>query len=468
MNNKRKIFNNVLFLGIAEVSRSLLLFFYIKHITFVLGVHNYGIIAWSQSAMSYFILAGNLGLDIFGTREIAKNPDKASFYVNLILSIKIVVASVLFVLLFVFVAVIDKSMTEKIVLIIAGGLIFSNAILINWVFQGLEKNHLVAIRQVLLSVVNLSGVYLLLTQREQVITAMSIIVISQLINSLWLLFYYLKKEGKINFIFDKEKWKSFLRQSLPIGITFFMVIIYNSTDIFMLGLLKENSDVSIYDTASKLILFGLLPTQILQQGFFPQMSNKGYNEGGLRIANKYTLFTYLSGVIVAVIIFFNAEFIVLLQYNPDFIEAATLLQFFTIKLFIIYLAVSYSSPLMAWGKQKELMYSTITGAIFNVILNFILIPDYGIYGAMIATTVSELIVLMSYVYHLRKISETLFIGNIFRAVLIGIIIGIFAFMLKEYDFNELFNIFATVLLFLLIIFISKTIKISEIKGLFNK
>jgi len=468
MNNKRKIFNNIVFLGVAELSRSLLLFFYIKHITFILGLDNYGIIAWTQSAIAYFVLFGNLGLEIYGTREIAKNPANSKNLVNNILTIKIVASLILYLLLLIFVYFIDKNMTEKIVVIIAGGLIFANAILINWVYQGLEKNHLVAIRQVLISIINLAGVYIFLTQKDQVIIAMSIIVSSNLINSIWLLFYYLKKEGKITFTYDKERWLGYLRQSFPIGITFFMIVIYNSTDIFMLGLIKENADVSLYDTASKLIIFGILPTQILQQAFFPQMSKNGISERGIKLANKYTLFTYLIAVLSCVIIFFNAEFIVLLQYNPEFIEAATLLKYFTIKLFIVYIAVSYSSPLMAWGKQKELMYSTIFGAIINVLLNFLLIPDYGIYGAMIATIISETIVLLNYIYHLRKISSTLFLNNILRALIVGIVIASIAYLMKLYEFYELFNIFATIIVFIFLIFITKTVKINEIKGIFIK
>ena len=50
--------------------------------------------------------------------------------------------------------------------------------------------------------------------------------------------------------------------------------------------------------------------------------------------------------------------------------------------------VTYSAALLQSKKTKLNMYAAILAAIINVILNTILIPVYGMYGAAIATVIS--------------------------------------------------------------------------------
>ena len=44
-------------------------------------------------------------------------------------------------------------------------------------------------------------------------------------------------------------------------------------------------------------------------------------------------------------------------------------------------------------------------AVFNVILNLILIPKYSVYGASVATVLSEILILILELYMIRKIGQ---------------------------------------------------------------
>ena len=50
--------------------------------------------------------------------------------------------------------------------------------------------------------------------------------------------------------------------------------------------------------------------------------------------------------------------------------------------------------------QKYSFYRTLAGAIINIILNYILIPKYGIYGAAFATLVSQAVA--SYLFNITN------------------------------------------------------------------
>ena len=49
--------------------------------------------------------------------------------------------------------------------------------------------------------------------------------------------------------------------------------------------------------------------------------------------------------------------------------------------------------LVPLGKEQTVLYSEVTGAIVDVILNAILIPQYGASGAAVGTLIAELVVL---------------------------------------------------------------------------
>jgi O-antigen/teichoic acid export membrane protein len=57
--------------------------------------------------------------------------------------------------------------------------------------------------------------------------------------------------------------------------------------------------------------------------------------------------------------------------------------------------------LYAKHKDKELLYSAIAGATFNIVLNLILLPHVGIMGAALATLISMFVMLVVRLYYLR-------------------------------------------------------------------
>ena len=53
------------------------------------------------------------------------------------------------------------------------------------------------------------------------------------------------------------------------------------------------------------------------------------------------------------------------------------------------MGVASSKWFISEGLQRHLTINTVAGAIMNILLNIFLIPKYGIYGAAIATVMSQ-------------------------------------------------------------------------------
>ena len=79
------------------------------------------------------------------------------------------------------------------------------------------------------------------------------------------------------------------------------------------------------------------------------------------------------------------------------------------------LAAGLSQYLIAENYTKVSAISTIVGAVANIILNLILIPQYGISGAAFATLISYSMSVIAVLLFKRNRSQ---INNIFRAIIL--------------------------------------------------
>ena len=75
--------------------------------------------------------------------------------------------------------------------------------------------------------------------------------------------------------------------------------------------------------------------------------------------------------------------------------------------------------LTAIGEDNKYIFAVTMGAIFNVILNIVLIPKLYSYGAAIATVVAELIILILLMYFSRRSIEFKVFLKTFFKYLIG-------------------------------------------------
>ena len=75
------------------------------------------------------------------------------------------------------------------------------------------------------------------------------------------------------------------------------------------------------------------------------------------------------------------------------------------------------------GKENQVLYSTICGAITDLVLNAIFIPMYGAVGAAIGTVVAEFVVLIYQLIIMRDILGEVFGGVKYIVVIIATIIA---------------------------------------------
>lgn len=111
---------------------------------------------------------------------------------------------------------------------------------------------------------------------------------------------------------------------------------------------------------------------------------------------------YLS-LLQSIFITLFSKYIILILYGKDYLESVNVLRIIVWYTTFSYLGATRNIWLLAEGKQKYLTIIDSCGALFNVILNFILIPFLGICGAALASLITQIFTIIIITFIIKPI-----------------------------------------------------------------
>lgn len=201
---------------------------------------------------------------------------------------------------------------------------------------------------------------------------------------------FLRKRGYLSFDFDKEGVRSILIISLPLIPHALGGIVINMSDRLFIEKMVGLEMVGIYSVGYMFGMVVMLFTDAFIKAWSPWFY-KNLVEPSDRKKQKIVKYTYIYiiGVFVlAVLISLAAEIIM-----PYFVDE----KFYKAKEFILWIALGYAVHgvykiffpyLVHISKTSFLAVSTVLAALINLILNYVLIKNYGAVGAAYATIVA--------------------------------------------------------------------------------
>lgn len=189
---------------------------------------------------------------------------------------------------------------------------------------------------------------------------------------------------------DSLDIKFILKKSFPMMLTSSMFIIASQIDIFMLGILKSTKDVGIYAIANKIAVIVTFVTVAINSMIAPEFSelfHKNKMDELKYVAQKSTklIFFATTPIIIFLIIFGNY---ILGIFGEDFIVGYVVLLILLFGQSINSIVGSTGNFLNMTNNQNKLMLFVFISLVVNIIMNYILIPIYGINGAAFATMFS--------------------------------------------------------------------------------
>jgi PST family polysaccharide transporter len=418
--------------------------------------------------MIYFIYLTNFGIENISIRETAKLSFERKGFVNSILSLRLILSILSYFILIVYIQTALPASSNHLAWYIAGANIFSNGLLMNWYFLGTEKMEIIALRQFITGVLNLVGIYIFINSSDDTLLAILIMAVSLFLNTVWMIVYYVRSNGIINFNFDIDRYREIIKSALPIGFSFLVVVIYNNFCMNLLPYFKGNYENGIYAAAYKLMLAGIIPSGIIQSAFFPLISRQDSPEDRDRVMNRFTLTLFLSGAIMAGILFTFNGTLVHLAIGDKFYESAEILRYLSVSLLFQYLSISFSAPLFAWKKEKYVLYATLAGGVVNISINLLLIPTMGAKGAGITIILSEVIVALVMGINYFRMTGRQYLKNFIKALLVTVASCLAGYGLLLLGLNSIIAILSTLVVFVITILSFKLLNISDLIRMVKK
>lgn len=375
----------------------------------VLKTEGYGKIEFAQAIIVYFLLVVNQGLSVFGVREIAKDQLKVKIQVAQILTIRLLLSLVSYILLVIFVLLVKQPSDIKKLLLIYGFTFFTFSFTLDWVFQGIEKMEYVALGRIINQVVYVGGLFFLVKNWDQLLRVPIIRIAAAIAGAIILLYTFIQRYGDIKLSYDLNLWKQIFKQSIPMGISFLVIQLYYNLDSVMLGFMKGVTVVGWYNAAYKIVLLFLGFASLFGTTIFPVLSR--YHKESLDKLREFVFhssrFNIFFGFPIAVGGTILSGQIIQFVYGSAYQSSILPLQILIWSVSTVYFNCSFAFCLLACDRQKEYMYSVIAGAIVNLILNIMLIPKYSMLGASIATIVCEVITLGLILFYSRRIVKAI-------------------------------------------------------------
>jgi len=470
MSQAKKIIKNFTWLTIAELATKGISFFTNAYLARVILAEGYGKINFAIATVTYFITFVTLGLNVIGAREVARNPERKSFYVETILSIRVLVCLLSFAIYFSFIFINNFSPSQTQILIIASIYILSATFLIDWYYQGLEKMEILAVRQFLIASLNLIGIMLFVRSSQDSTIAIIIMASSTLINTLFLLVPYLKETKRLKFNFNLNILKSFIKEAIPISLTQVFLVFLSSSSIILIGLVIPSPDtkLGIYTAANKLMVLLFLPITVIQIVFYPYFSKSDRIDDRQKAYRKYITFNIIIGVFLSTFFFLHADIAINIVYGSNYTSSILLFKIMMAIVLMSYISQTAIHPLIAWKKEKKVFKIIFISSIFNVILNILLISQYELLGAIVANILTELFLMAFFIRLIRSIVKKYPFDVIIKIILVGFVASFVSYFILKYTNYLILSIIASIITYFFIILALKIITIDEIKGYLKK
>jgi O-antigen/teichoic acid export membrane protein len=230
--------------------------------------------------------------------------------------------------------------------------------------------------------------YLIKVQHYLILGSLLVSVIFHL----GILYKYLREE-KLDFQlrFDYAVLKKILYSSVPIGIGLIFVLIYDRIDILIIERFLSFEAVAVYSIAYSLYKIPSIISGVILTPVFTNLS-KSYSLNNKIDPHEILLVSLILLIIsVTAILLVNifGETIILFFYSSKYSFSIPYLKYLVFALPGLFFNNLTGVIGNSIRKEKIPMISAGLGALIHISINVILIRFYGLWGAVVATIVSE-------------------------------------------------------------------------------
>lgn len=452
MSLTKRIFRNVFWLSLSEVSSRALIFISTVYLARTLQEAGFGLFSLSMAVGALSWVVVDMGITAYGTREIAWKRERANELCSVLNSLRITLAVVLFPIFCGVLYFISVPIQTKFVLMAGAFYAVACSFSVDWVLRGLEKMQFILAGRLISALIFVSGINLLVKIPSDTLLAAIIYSFSFLIGSLAFIII-LTRKFKISFsmTLSFKDWRDHIRKSFYFSINDIFNQVSILIPIFFMGFWSTHEDIGIFSAPHRLILLVANAAGLIMESLYPTFSNLYVTEKE-KFKNTFIriqkMMTGIAIPIVIIITYMSKEIIQFI-YGTSYTSGVMIFNVLIWFVFLIVIRRNTGITLFSAGFQRGNMFATGTGMIVIILTSIVLIPKYAGYGAAWALLAGEAVTLILITVLFIK---NVFYSDFFTAYLLKVLFsGLIMYLLvKNLPFPKLFNLVAGIIVYGLI------------------
>ena len=402
MNKKNTIIvKNYIFTTVYQMVSYIVPIVVTPYLSRIFGPSGVGIQSYVCAVTSYFTMFAMLGTSIYGAREIAQCRDNILICSTKFWEIHFLKVITTFVSAIIWCAFFLLTTRYSSFYLAAAVQIIATIFDVSWFFEGHEKMDVIAVRNIIVKLLNCIFVFSRIKSSNDLwIYILSIGVFTIVGNlSLWISI----KRYLVHIDFRSINIRRHIKNTLVYFIPTFATFVYTVLDKVMIGVItKSETENGLYEQAERIVNIGKNLVCTLPNVISVRISYLFASGNEREIMEKFKIsieFYWLIGLPLTMGMIGISHSFVPWYFGNGFEQVEYLIYIMSWLVLVVgasaVLGRVYLTPS---GQRARSSKAIVAGAVFNFILNLVLIPKFGAYGAAIATLAGEVLVTFMYLY----------------------------------------------------------------------
>jgi O-antigen/teichoic acid export membrane protein len=193
--------------------------------------------------------------------------------------------------------------------------------------------------------------------------------------------------------FDLNAVKKTIQFGFPLIVSSIGYMIFQMSDRYMLNWLSSEAETGKYAFGFKIAnIINLLLVQSIGISYLPSVFSSEEKEGNVRYYSKVlTYYIFLMASITLVFLLFYKDLLSLVVRNNEYWSGLAIVPILSLNFIVLGMNYFVCIGLFLKNKTNYYIIPSLITAIINILLNLILIPRYGMFGAAASTLTSQII-----------------------------------------------------------------------------
>ena len=204
-------------------------------------------------------------------------------------------------------------------------------------------------------------------------------------------------------------WPRLIRRALPFGLIAFTLGLSYKLDSVLLNLFRGDAETGLYAAAYSLVFSIVMLSNVMNTALYPSLSRAAASTPAIlpAIYDRALRYLVVMALPISAGICILAEPLMRQLFSSEYAAAAE-----TLRIVIWVVPLMFASEFLGYivvvqGRENRVARALAISTTFNVLLNLLLIPRYGLLAAATMTVLTETVLVAQYTWTLRGILRNL-------------------------------------------------------------